>query len=104
MQATDPSSGPPIGYGISRVETKAIQPQPPVPREHEPDLAAEIHSDVLSLCRWVHIPVGRGRGKEASQVQTVIDSGLYIDSGLLSGLEAMSQIRELLDELYGDLA
>ncbi len=46
---------------------------------------------------------GKGCGKEASQMQTV-DSALYIDSGLLSGLEAMSELRELLDELYGDLA
>ena len=36
-------------------------------------------------------------------IQTVIDSGLYIDSGLLSGLEAMSELRELLDEIYGSL-
>ncbi len=36
-------------------------------------------------------------------MQTVIDNSLYIDSGLLSGLEAMSEIRELLDELYGSL-
>jgi hypothetical protein len=35
-------------------------------------------------------------------MQAVIDSGLYFDSGLLSGLEAMSETRELLDELYGD--
>lgn len=33
-----------------------------------------------------------------------IDSELYIDSGLLSGLAAKSEIRELLDELYGSLA
>ena len=37
-------------------------------------------------------------------MRAVIDSGLYIDSGLLSGLEAMSEMRELLDELYGDEA
>ncbi len=30
----------------------------------------------------------------------VMDSGLYIDSGLLSGLQAMSETREVLDELY----
>ena len=41
-------------------------------------------------------------------MQTVIDSGsyidteFYIDSGLLSGLQAMSEMRELLDELYGE--
>jgi hypothetical protein len=35
-------------------------------------------------------------------MQTVIDSGLYIDSGLISGLEAMSEMRELLDEIYGE--
>ena len=36
-------------------------------------------------------------------MQTTIYSGFYIDSGLLSGLEAMSEVRELLDELYGSL-
>ena len=35
-------------------------------------------------------------------MQAGIDSGLYIDSGFLSGLEAMSEIRELLDEIYGE--
>ena len=41
-------------------------------------------------------------------MQTVIDSGSYIDTefyidiGLLSGLQAMSEMRELLDELYGE--
>ena len=34
-------------------------------------------------------------------MRTVIDSGLYIDSGLTYGLEAMSEMRELLDEIYG---
>ena len=36
-------------------------------------------------------------------MQTTIERGLYIDSGLLSGLEAMSELRELLDEIYGSL-
>jgi len=36
-------------------------------------------------------------------MQAVIDNSLYIDSGLLSGLEAMCELRELLDELYGSL-
>jgi hypothetical protein len=31
-----------------------------------------------------------------------LDGGLYIDGGLISGLEAMSEMRELLDEIYGD--
>ncbi len=35
-------------------------------------------------------------------MQTVIDNSLYVDSELLSGLEAMSEMRELLDELYGE--
>jgi len=35
-------------------------------------------------------------------MQAGIDHGLYIDSGLLSGLEAMSEMRELLDEIYGE--
>ena len=36
-------------------------------------------------------------------MQTPVESGLYLESGLLSGLEAMSEMRELLDELYGSL-
>ncbi len=55
-------------------------------------------------CDNAYNTVGESRGKEVSLVQTVIDSGLHIDSGLLCRLEAMSEIRELLDELYGDLA
>lgn len=35
-------------------------------------------------------------------MQAGIDSGLYLDSGLISGLEAMSEMRELLDEIYGE--
>ena len=35
-------------------------------------------------------------------MRAVIDSGLYLDSGLISGLEAMSEMRELLDEIYGE--
>ncbi len=37
-------------------------------------------------------------------MQTIIASELYIDYGLFSGLAAMSEMRELLDELYGNLA
>lgn len=36
-------------------------------------------------------------------MQTVSDTELYVDGGLLSGLEAMSGLRELLDELYASL-
>ena len=32
-----------------------------------------------------------------------IDGALYIDSGLLSGLVAKSEIRQLLDELFDSL-
>ena len=39
---------------------------------------------------------------EVSRVRTVSDTELYVDSGFLSGLEAMSEMRELLEELYGD--
>ncbi len=35
-------------------------------------------------------------------MRAVIDSGLYIESGLISGLEAMSEMRKLLDEIYGE--
>ncbi len=37
-------------------------------------------------------------------MQIIIDSASYIDSGLLSGLEVMSELRELLDELYGEVS
>ena len=37
-------------------------------------------------------------------MRAVIDSGLYVDGGLLNGLEAMSEMTELLDEIYGDEA
>jgi hypothetical protein len=46
----------------------------------------------------------KSRGEEVSQVQTLIKSEVYIDWGLLSGLAAESEIRELLDELYGSLS
>ncbi len=36
-------------------------------------------------------------------MQAVIDRGLFIDSGFFSGLEAMSEMRDLLDDLYGSL-
>ena len=36
-------------------------------------------------------------------MRTVSDTELYVDGGLLSGLEAMSELRELLDELYASL-
>jgi hypothetical protein len=36
-------------------------------------------------------------------VQTIIGTELYIDFGLFSGLAAKSELRELLDELYGNL-
>ena len=38
-----------------------------------------------------------------SEVLTSIDSGLDIDSGLLSGLVAKGEIRRLLDELFESL-
>ncbi len=37
-------------------------------------------------------------------MQTLTKNELYIDYGLLSGLAAMSEMRELLDELYEGLA
>lgn len=36
-------------------------------------------------------------------MQTTLDIELQAESGLLSGLVAMSEIRELLDDLYGSL-
>ena len=37
-------------------------------------------------------------------MQTINATELYIDYGLLSGLAAMSELRELLDEIYEELA
>ena len=42
--------------------------------------------------------------REVSRVQMVVDSTSYIDYGLLSGLAAKSELRELLDELYENLS
>ena len=36
-------------------------------------------------------------------MQTLTKNEMYIDYGLFSGLAAMSELRELLDELYGTL-
>lgn len=47
---------------------------------------------------------GKGQGREVSRVQIAIDSQLYLDSGFFSGLAAMSELRELLNELYGNVA
>ena len=41
--------------------------------------------------------------EEVSEVPTLTDSGLFIDSGYLSGLEAQSEITRLLDEIFGRL-
>jgi hypothetical protein len=37
-------------------------------------------------------------------VQTITATELYVEYGLFSGLAAMSEMRELLDELYEGLA
>ena len=37
-------------------------------------------------------------------MQIAVDNQLYLDSGFFSGLAAMSELRELLDELYENLA
>jgi hypothetical protein len=57
----------------------------------------------LFLRGWVQKLQGKDHEREVSQVRMVIDSELYLDSGLFSGLAAMSEIRELLDDLYGNL-
>ena len=36
-------------------------------------------------------------------MQTIIESELYSDYGFFGGLAAMSELRELLDELYESL-
>ena len=41
--------------------------------------------------------------EEVSEVPTLTDSELFIDSGYLSGLEAQSEITRLLDEIFGRL-
>ena len=38
-----------------------------------------------------------------SEVPTLTDGELFIDSGYLSGLEAQSEITRLLDEIFGRL-
>jgi hypothetical protein len=53
------------------------------------------------LRRWVQPLVGKVDGR-GGRMRAVIGSGLYIDSGLISGLEAMSEMREVLDEIYGE--
>jgi hypothetical protein len=45
----------------------------------------------------------RDRLREGGQVQTIITSELDINYGLFSGLAAMSEMRELLNELYESL-
>lgn len=48
----------------------------------------------------------RGRQREhgeVSRVRAILDIESYVDSGLVSGLVAMSERRELLDEIYGNL-
>ena len=47
---------------------------------------------------------GKDQGREVSRVQIAIDNQLYLDSGFFSGLAAMSELRELLEELYENLA
>jgi hypothetical protein len=47
---------------------------------------------------------GKDQGREVSRVQIAINNQLYLDSGFFSGLAAMSELRELLDELYENLA
>jgi hypothetical protein len=47
---------------------------------------------------------GKDQGREVSRVQIAVDNQVYLDSGFFSGLAAMSELRELLDELYENLA
>jgi hypothetical protein len=41
--------------------------------------------------------------EEVSEVPTLTDGELFIDSGYLSGLKAQSEITRLLDEIFGRL-
>jgi hypothetical protein len=38
-----------------------------------------------------------------SEVPTITDNELFIDSGYLSGLAAQSELSRLLDEIFGSL-
>ena len=40
---------------------------------------------------------------EVSRVRTVLDIESYVESGVFSGHAAKSELRELMDELYGGL-
>ncbi len=57
---------------------------------------------VWGLLHWAQLLLGKGDGR-SRRMQAVIDRGLFIDSGFFSGLEAMSEMRDLLDDLYGSL-
>jgi hypothetical protein len=50
-------------------------------------------------CLWE----GRSGEEEVSEVPTLTDSELFIDSGYLSGLAAQSEMTRLLDEFFGVL-
>ena len=53
---------------------------------------------------WALLSSGKQTGEEeVSEVPTLTDSELFIDSGYLSGLEAQSEITRLLDEIFGRL-
>ena len=57
----------------------------------------------LGITFWRKV-LEKVHGRREAAMQGVIDNVVvYIDSGLLSGLEAMSEMRELLDGLYGSL-
>jgi hypothetical protein len=73
----------------------------PLPDIQTPTFSFDLDHDYVH-----HLLCGAlwGKGKEMSSVQTVIDIEVYLDSGLLSGLAAMSELRELLDELYESLS
>ena len=47
---------------------------------------------VCRLRRWVQPLAGKVDGR-SGRMRAVINSGMYIDSGLISGLEAMSEMR-----------
>ena len=46
------------------------------------------------------VQISEGTVEERRQVQTINESELYIDYGFFGGLVAMSELGELLDELY----
>ena len=55
-----------------------------------------IYCNIGHYCLWE----GRPGEEEVSEVLTLTESELFIDSGYLSGLAAQSEMTRLLDEFF----